>query len=261
MTDDSPATLVCEPWATTEQVLASGVNLDDIPEDTELLDDAVSIASDILFALSGRRWRGGGCTRIVTLEPRPYRRPRSLAWNHRRLVEVARLELLFGRTDRAHPLWLPDWPVTEITSVHDHEDVVVDPSLYQLRNARRLDRLDPDTGRRAWWPRYHFTVAYTYGQPPPAGGVRAAITLAAQIALAAVGSSECRFPKRVTSITRQGVSMAILDPMEFITKGQTGLPDVDLWIASVNPNGGRRRPTVWSPDVDTRDQTYGGAIS
>lgn len=247
--------MVCTPWATEEQVLAAGVPLYDVPEDSDLLADALARASDVLYALSGRRWRGAGCTRTVTLQPRPHPVPRAIALNHRRLEDMARLDLLFGAVERAHPLWLPDWPVTEITSIVDNTNAAVDPSLWELRNGRQLDRLDVH-GKRTGWPRVDFTIGYTYGQSPPVGGVTAAITLGVQIALACVGSKDCRLPKRVTSITRQGVTMAILDPMEFITKGQTGLPDVDLWIASVNPNGARRRPAIWSPDVDTRDVVY-----
>lgn len=255
--DDVAGALVCDLWASREQVLASGLDLTEIPEDSTVMDDAVVIASDILFTLSGRRWRGTSCTRVVRLEPRPYRPPRSLDWNRRRLLEVARMEVLFGHVGRPqHPLMLPDWPVTAITSiVDDHDNATLDPSTYRLLNARRVDHLDAD-GHRIPWPWHSFTVTYGYGQAPPPGGVRAAVNLAAQIALNAVGSKKCRLPQRTSQVNRQGVAITILDPMEFITKGQTGLPEVDLWIASVNPNGTRRRPTVWSPDVDTRDAAY-----
>jgi hypothetical protein len=264
--DDVAGTLVCDLWASTEQVLASGLDLSEIPEDTGILDDALAIASDILFTLSGRRWRGTSCTRTVKLEPRPYRPPLSVGWNHRRLVEIARLEVLFGHSfGRPHPLFLPDWPVTAITSVVDNGpvtgttpnvDVTVDPATYDLVNARRVDHLDTGGHRIAWPWQHAFTITYVYGQNPPPGGVRSAIALGAQIALAAVGSKKCRLPQRTSQVNRQGVAITILDPMEFITKGQTGLPEIDLWIASVNPNGGRRRPAVWSPDVDIYDLAY-----
>lgn len=253
----SDTTLVCAPWATEADVLDVQVDLSDIPQDSGMVEQGIAIASDILYALSGRRWRGAGCTRTVTLEPHPWTPPSSWLHTRYRLVDIARAQILLGRIGDVHPLWLPDFPVTEVTEVLDHNGDAVDPAVWRFVDGRRIDRLDA-SGMRTYWPCEDFTVTYDYGIAPPAGGVRAAATLGAQLALAACGSKNCRLPKRVTSITRQNVTLAVLDPMEFITKGQTGLPDVDLWIASVNPKGQRRRPAVWSPDVDTRNATYGG---
>lgn len=248
--------LVCSAWATEQDVTNSGIDLSGVNRDADVLEDAIGVASDILFTLTGRRWSGGGCTRTVALEPRPWTPPDTVM-RRRRLVDVEAARLLLGHTRTVTPLWLPDWPVTAITEVLDRDGAPVDGSLWQLRDGRRLDRVDPDTHRRSKWPCQDFTVTYTHGQPPPRAGVRAAITLAAELALAVCGAASCRLPERVTSITRQGVTLAVLDPMDIIKDGLTGLPDVDLWVVSVNPTKARRRPAVWSPDVDTRDHTYG----
>ena len=45
------------------------------------------------------------------------------------------------------------------------------------------------------------------------------------------------------TITREGITMTLLDPQEFLDKGRTGLPDVDRWLVLVNP-GGQRSPSV-----------------
>jgi hypothetical protein len=53
----------------------------------------------------------------------------------------------------------------------------------------------------------------------------------------------------VQSITRQGISMAILDPFDFLDNGRTGVYQFDLWLATVNPTGLPRRSRVFSPDI------------
>jgi hypothetical protein len=92
-------------------------------------------------------------------------------------------------------------------------------------------------------------VVYSYGQGPPDGGRLAAGALAGQIALWLAGSKDCKLPERVTSVSRQGVSMTVVDPADFLDKGRTGISVVDLWLAAVNPHGHRQRPRVWSPDT------------
>jgi hypothetical protein len=53
----------------------------------------------------------------------------------------------------------------------------------------------------------------------------------------------------VVSVTRQGVTIALLDPQRYLDKGKLGIPDIDQWLAAVNPNAIPERGTVWSPDV------------
>ena len=65
-------------------------------------------------------------------------------------------------------------------------------------------------------------------------------------------NADCDLPERVTSITREGVTMALIDPQEFIQEGRTGLYTVDLWLNAVNPNRLLKRATVWSPDMKGR---------
>ena len=105
-------------------------------------------------------------------------------------------------------------------------------------------RLDlADTEEDTW------SITYTYGQNPPIGGIRAAAVLACELTLAFQPETvnQCRLPKRVTSITRQGVSMAILDPLTLFADGLTGLSEVDLWVSSVAVGAKRRRASVIVP--------------
>jgi hypothetical protein len=96
-----------------------------------------------------------------------------------------------------------------------------------------------------------FQVSYDYGKLPPIGGVRAAASLACQLALAcdptAVDNGACRLPKRITSITRQGVTLAVLDPLTLFAEGRTGIPEVDLWLESLRYGDAHRRASVLIP--------------
>ena len=56
--------------------------------------------------------------------------------------------------------------------------------------------------------------------------------LADQHMRAATGQ-KCSLPERVTTVTRQGVSWSMLDPMEFLDKRFTGIGRVDSWLATV----------------------------
>lgn len=52
----------------------------------------------------------------------------------------------------------------------------------------------------------------------------------------ACGGGKCRLPRRVQTVSRQGVTYQMVDPTDIYRDGLTGLPEVDIWIASVNPN-------------------------
>lgn len=71
----------------------------------------------------------------------------------------------------------------------------------------------------------------------PFGTERAVLNMADQFYRAVTGRPGCKLPERVTSVTRQGVSWTVLDPMDFLTKGMTGVGTVDLWLASANGRG------------------------
>jgi hypothetical protein len=49
-------------------------------------------------------------------------------------------------------------------------------------------------------------------------------------------------------VTRQGVSFQMFDPQMFINQGRTGIYEVDVFIASVNPGRASKRARVFSPD-------------
>ena len=58
----------------------------------------------------------------------------------------------------------------------------------------------------------------------------------------------CRLPSRVVQVVRQGVTIQRATPLaSYLVAGATGLELVDAFIAGYG--GLRRRPAVWSPDV------------
>ncbi|MFI6326572.1 hypothetical protein ACIBG8_54250 [Nonomuraea sp. NPDC050556] len=146
----------------------------------------------------------------------------------------------------------PAWLIEEVKQ----DGAVLDPSDYRLAaDYKTLWRVDGDC-----WPLCQnmsaldteqgtFSVTYQRGRPVPAGsmGSAAASTLACE--LARLGSAECQIPERVTQVQRDGMTYTLVDPMEFLKEGRTGVARVDMWLAMVNPDGLRSRPQVWSPDL------------
>lgn len=93
-------------------------------------------------------------------------------------------------------------------------------------------------------------VVWTHGQAPPPDGVLAACVLGCEIAKLC-NRQPCDLPKRVTSASREGVSWTLLDPMDFLVNGRTGLYEVDLFLSSL---GDSAPTTVTFPeDVGTID--------
>src|SRR3546814_20637846 len=57
--------------------------------------------------------------------------------------------------------------------------------------------------------------------------------LAVERAKAACNDKSCGLPRRVQSVTRQGVTVAVLDAFDNIDEGHTGIWLIDSWVASV----------------------------
>lgn len=145
------------------------------------------------------------------------------------------------------------YPICEITEVMV-DGVALDPTAYRVDDFRRLVRIDgecwprcqdmaaPDTEEGTW------SVSLTYGKEPPQLALDAASELACELLKARLGQT-CRLPQRVSSLTRQGVTMSFIDPMSFFADGRTGLYLLDLAIRSFNPRMLQRPPGVYSVDA------------
>ena len=51
-------------------------------------------------------------------------------------------------------------------------------------------------------------------------------------------------PRTVTEVSRQGVTHRMYDVNAIYSSGKTGIPEIDLFLAAVNPNHLMQAPTV-----------------
>jgi len=154
-------------------------------------------------------------------------------------------------------------PIGAVTEVLI-DGVVLDPSAYRVDNRSILVRLDGGV-----WPRCQdmasptttagtWSVAYERGREVPVGGQVAAGLLACELAKAICRDSSCALPQRVQTITRQGVTMAMIDNGLGIEKGQTGIWAIDSWVSSITMPS--RSSQVFSPDVP-RSRRHGVVVN
>jgi len=249
----------CAPWATLADVCSP---CDDYEFDPALLGDTLQWASDILFNLTKRRWSGEctetvrPCTGLDRFRWLPDGRPwcGCSTWNTCGCGSFS--ELL-----------LPRYPVVEVANV-TIDGLAVDAARYRIDDGFKLVYLpdDADPTGRTGWPCCQiidappteegtFQMDITWGEAPPIGGVMSAAILGCQLALGCQPETigQCRLPKRVTAITRQGITVAaVLDPLELFAKGLTGLPEVDLWVQSENLGQASRGASIFMPGQRTR---------
>lgn len=96
-----------------------------------------------------------------------------------------------------------------------------------------------------------FSVTVTWGKAPPELVKIATAEFACQLIKQCIGAP-CQLPQRIQNISRQGVTIGMLDPMVFLEKGHTGIYIVDMAINQFNPARLPRRAGVSSPDLQPR---------
>lgn len=150
-------------------------------------------------------------------------------------------------------VWLPG-PVASVTDVYV-DGVLLPDTAYRVDAGGILVRTDGDC-----WPECQdldlsdpadagtFFVTYGRGRPVPLGGDVVVGIVACEFAKYCAGA-ECRLPRQLTSLTRQGVEITVPDFSEAINAGLTGIPEVDAWIRAYNPARKAQRARVFSPDV------------
>lgn len=206
----------------------------------EMLADAISVATSILYAKTGRQfpgpcpdvWRPNGCcgcnvpSRCVC---------------------------------RWYPsLLLRSQPVAAVSEVKI-DGAVLDPSAWRLGDANdpavagTLRRVDGES-----WPCCQdialeptetgtWQITYTWGASPPAGADLMTEILVCELVKGWTGG-KCRLGRGFTSITRENLSASKSDPSFLAASGLLGIPEVDEWVAAVNPGGVDRPPKVLNPD-------------
>lgn len=144
------------------------------------------------------------------------------------------------------------------------DGATVDAAGYRLDSGRWLTRMADPNGRSQSWPGCQrldlpetevgtFAVEYVYGRRPPVTGQLAAAQLACELWRACPGNDaagECRLPRGTVRVTRENITVERKEVTAFVAAAPTGLVHVDAFMAAY---GGdyvpRRRPAVWSPDV------------
>ncbi len=222
---------------------------------TEFTLEAAQVASNLLWAMSGRKYTG---ETIVT-----ERYTCTLRNNRMGPSRKTTSPILFGgdvynipsgdfneyselTSDGLSPdsrIKLRGRPVTRIISMRNRLGQVMDPSSYYL-----VDHSTIHVKAGTPWTPCNTEITYAYGVPVPTAGKMAARKLAIEFARLWAGDEMCELPQRVTSVSRQGVSYTILDQQEFIDELRTGLYEIDLFLKTVNPDNARRKSKVFSPD-------------
>lgn len=137
-------------------------------------------------------------------------------------------------------------PVNAITQVKLN-GVVMAPTSYRLDDNRKLVRTDggmwptcqdlsqPDTAANTW------SVTFAWGEEVPQIGKQALGQLALALAEECMGE-DCRLPKNLTSLVRQGVSITL--PEDWMRR----MTFVDLFLDYANPHGLDGGGAIYDPD-------------
>lgn len=293
---DGPASGPCGQWITPQDVTVCCPGLgQDV--DPERVIRGITYATEILWALSGRRFTGS-CERIV----RPcfadnggcgngfYAQWPLSGWSFWVWDQAAQGYSFPAMPYRLDGQWynfgscgglcslnattLP-MPVQKVLEVVV-DGYVVDDTLYQVSRFGQLERVD---GRH--WPctqdrrrisssfaevpgdddrRGTWQVRYVYGRRLSPGGVIATARFACEMTKALCGDESCNLPARLKEIVGyEGESLSFADPMQFLDRGEVGIYEVDLWLNAVNPNKLQRRATIRSLALPPqyRGVTYG----
>jgi hypothetical protein len=238
---------VTAPWVTYADLPAP---LPTLPGGEDEWAQVIALASEVLWALSGRRF-GGPRTRTVQIVAPVAGRDTPPGWStswgpvHPALVDGELVNCTCH--EGALLVRLPSDAVTAVDEVRVR-GAARDPATYALTGSYLHDL----TG--AGWPTCPpgFSVTYRAGTGPPAGGRTAAGLLARELGRARAGDPACGLPANVTSATRQGVTQTFLTAADLTARGQTGVVPVDTWLATVNPGRLARRARAWSPDTHPR---------
>lgn len=238
-----------------------------------LCDEAAAQSSELLYLLSGRQFTGEAGP--VTIRPVAERQNNEGLWfwggawgwgaytGSFAYMGMAPSSAVLRWGDTEPPtLDLGAYPVTDIVQVLINGELIP-PDEYELRDFRYLLRIIPTPTSQptaVWgWPftqaqwlpdtqQGTFSVTFKFGQVPGPSGIRACKDYAEVLILPHFNTGT-GYPQRITSINRQGVSMQIVDVIDIVNKGMTGVYSVDAWLRAVNPTKAVAQSLCWSPDM------------
>jgi hypothetical protein len=213
-----PSTAPCQPWATWEQAVLCHNNAPNLEaaQRASVMLRATAILSRLSINAGAPAY--GLCEHIV----RPCRSCYCGGCNTCDCTPYYEIELT-------------NEPIAEVIEVRVDGVIFED---WQLDNWGQLVRTDGQP-----WPYCQnkigaatdtgvFSVKYSVGLEPPEDAVAVAAEFGYQLALADCGDTRCVLPQRVKSIVREGVTMTLIDKMDFLSTGGTGVYEIDLWLSS-----------------------------
>jgi len=244
MADAEPAWSLCSDWITDDQLTSCAAceqDMTSIPEEFRAL--GITLASQVLFELTNRRWPG----RCTATDERPC---------ERHLVGCCEC----GNTTAVR---LSNGPVHADSIVVEVDGVTLETSEYALtRNRWLIGMAQPGGGIRRWWPCCQdlgrplgevgtWAVTYDWGNLPPTGSVIPSIMLARDYANACSSGTcaACSIPDDVVSLVRQGMSIQLPDPRALAQDGWTGVGITDAWLAALRYGAAKRRATATRPGM------------
>jgi len=257
---------LCTPWVDTDAITHCSLDIDHDgtvePADLAKADQAVLVASSLLYAATAQRFPG-----ICTDSIRPCSAgPGLQAVDYPPNIGGARViadPRLGGCTgcltviECDGYMWpaveLPHGPVVDVLEVTIDGDPFVD---FRIVDDRWLIR---DDG--APWPARNnlgaglsvpgtWGIEYRFGAAPPPELAFAAELLACEfIAAWCIGGDcpPCHLPERLQTITYEGATAATLDPFDFLDSGGFGIAQIDYAVRASNPNGLQRPGRVVTP--------------
>jgi hypothetical protein len=219
-------------------------------------DDACQMASNILWAMSGRKYSGTTTVTeryITAIDSFQYQG--SSAKNFSPQLASGQIYNVPSEdwndsayqsdgTSSISRIRLRGKPVQEIHLVRSmYDGLIVDPDAYYSAEHSTLIAY-----KGTPWPPGNLEITYTYGSRPPVAGRQAALLFAIELVKLWEGD-DCALPDRVTSVSRQGVSYTILDNQDFLENMRTGIYAIDLFIKTANPAKALAPSKVFSPDM------------
>jgi hypothetical protein len=223
---------------------------------SEFADDACQVASNILWAMSGRKYNGSTTVteRYITAID-AFRYQGASAKNffpymiHGSVYNLPAEDwndsaYQSDGTSSLSRLRLRGQPVQEVHMMRSlYNGQIISPDSYYIAEHSTLIAYNGTP-----WPPGNVEVTYTYGAKVPTAGRMAAKTFAIEL-IRLWSGDDCALPDRVTSVSRQGVSYTILDNQDFLENMRIGIYEIDLFLKTANPSKALAPSKVFSPDM------------
>lgn len=225
----------------------------------------IAAATDLLYVLSGRKWRQGHSvvrpcalnrSYVVGSMVYPFNSISGYGygWGFAAGWQWSLLGLGFSQGADASEITLQG-PITSIEQILLNGSPLNPATDYTVYDRRRVvlsaglswpweqDPQQPPTAQGT------ASITYDWGSSPPEIGRLACVELAIELALSFSGQDKCRLPSRVVSVASQGVTETLGDALQYILQDLTALPICDMFLQSSNPQKARRRSVFWGPNT------------